>query len=148
MTNKIQGWYEEALKVTKEFKVNEITFIIYKGFKITKFSKEKFLLEDVRHDDFYTPLSKEDLTGIEQKGFVKAVDEIRYYLDKGRLDSCTKRIEYLYKKRKKAKKDMSKDVRLNRKRIRLANKNIDILVDRIFLYQTRIEQFEHKYNLR
>lgn len=40
---------------------------------------------------------------------------------------------------------MFKDKRLNTKRIRNINKHIDEFADLIFLYQTRVNQFNNKY---
>ena len=147
MTDKIQLWYKEALNVTKEFKVKGISFIIYKGFKIAKYDSGFYLLQDVREDDFYSEVIDSEYKMIVEKGFVKAVDEINHKLNIKRVRDYTKQVEFLYFKRKKAKVNLKKDIRLNKKRIKLANKNIDILVDQMFLFKTRINQFNNKYKL-
>jgi hypothetical protein len=80
-------------------------------------------------------------------GFILAVDEISYRLTIERFKTYRKKAELLYAKKKRANKDMKKDVRLNKKRIRNADKNIDVLVDQILLCQSRINQHENKYKL-
>lgn len=146
MTGIIKGWYNEAIKVTREFKVLDIRFIIYKGFKISKKNDDEYILQDVRYEEHYTTVSVKEFALMQKKGFVRAVDEVNHLLNLQRVKEYTKKIEFLYAKRKKAKTEMRKDVRLNKKRIKLANKNIDILVDQMFLFQSRIEQFNNKYN--
>lgn len=145
MINKVGVWYRESVKVAREFKVLGVSFIIYKGFKISKLGGGEYLLQDTRYEDEYSEVSLEDFSLMQKKGFVRAVDEINHKLNLQRIGEYTKKIEALYAKRKKAKADMKKDVRLNKKRIRLANKNIDILVDQMFLFESRIEQFNNKY---
>lgn len=146
MTDKIKVWYNEAVKVTREFKILGMNFIIYKGFKISKKNDGEYILQDVRYEEEYTDVSLEEFALMQKKGFIKAVDEINHSLNLQRIKEYTKKIEFLYAKRKKAKLEMQKDVRLNKKRIKLANKNIDILVDQMFLFESRIEQFNIKYN--
>lgn len=146
MVDKIEIWYKEAVKVTREFKLLDMSFIIYKGFKISKAVNGEYLLQDVRYDENYSEVSLREFSLMQKKGFVKAVDEINHKLNLQRVKEYTKKIEFLYAKRKKARAEMKKDVRLNKKRIKLANKNIDILVDQMFLFETRIEQFNNKYN--
>ena len=88
----------------------------------------------------------EILNKLEGKDFILGVDQISHKLTLEKIGLCRKRAERFYSKRKKANRDMQKDVRLNEKRIRNININIDILVDQIFLYQSRVNQFNKKYN--
>lgn len=134
----------EAIKVSKEFKTVESSFIIYKGFKIER-EGTSYTLLDTRLNENYSNVVPFELDLMKEIGFIEACDTLSQQRSIKMVSKLTKQIEYLYSKRKKAKKNIDKDRRLNLKRIRLANKNIDILADQIFLFKSRINQFNNKY---
>ena len=147
MSTTEQIWFEEASKVLEVFDFKREQAIIYKGFKLSKYLDGTYSLKDGRTDDEdYVGLSPDDLNKLEGKDFILGVDQISHKLTLEKIGLCRKRAERFYSKRKKANRDMQKDVRLNEKRIRNININIDILVDQIFLYQSRVNQFNKKYN--
>lgn len=143
--SEIQTWYEEAIKVTRVFSIPSESFIIYKGFKITKTEENEYFIKDVRFTNMYSNVNDITVSHFKKFGFVKGVDIISFKRDTKRIDTYKKRTVTLYDKRKKAKKEISKDRRLNEKRIRNIDKKIDEYVDLIFYYQTRINQYNIKY---
>jgi hypothetical protein len=147
MNNEIQVWFKEASNVSTIYEFNKEDAIIYKGFKLSSYLDGTYQIKDARFEDNYSDVKPVELLEIRSKGFIKGVDDISHRLTKQRLASYKKRVESFYSKRKKAKREMSKDVRLNKKRIRNINKNIDILVDEMFLCHSRINQFNNKYNV-
>lgn len=145
MSNEIQIWFEEASKVLRVFDFKREQAIIHKGFKLSQYPDGTYKIKDARFEDDYSEVKPSELSEIREKGFIRGVDEISHRLTIKRLNAYTKRVETFYAKRKKAQREMQKDVRLNKKRIRNINKNIDILIDQIFLCRTRISQFNNKY---
>lgn len=143
----IKNWLEEAKKELKLFKTPNVEFVIYKGFKITsnKSLSSGFLIEDVRYNNFYSKPSDIDLDFFKEFGFIKGADMIGFKRDSLRIGYYTKKIERLYTKRRKAKKEMHLNKKLNEKRVRNINKHIDNYIDLLFFYQTKINQFNNKY---
>jgi hypothetical protein len=147
MSTAEQIWFEGASKVLEVFDFKREQAIIYKGFKLSKYLDGTFSIKDGRTDDEdYVGVNKEDLNKLEGKDFILGIDQISHKLTLEKIRDCTKKAEKFYSKRRKANREMQKDVRLNQKRIRNININIDILVDQIFLYQSRVNQFNNKYN--
>ena len=145
--SKVKQWFEEAKRELKLFRVSDVEFVIYKGFKITssKSITSKFLIEDVRYSSFYSKPSSIDLDFFKEFGFIKGADIIGFERDSLRIGYYTKKIERLYTKRRKAKKEMHLNKKLNEKRVRNINKHIDNYIDLLFFYQTKINQFNNKY---
>jgi len=147
MKGEVKQWFIEVSRVAQVHNFKHQDAIFYKGFKLSDDRKGSFELYDVRKSDDYTRVKPKDLKKIRSMGFILAVDEISYRLTIERFKTYRKKAELLYAKKKRANKDMKKDVRLNKKRIRNADKNIDVLVDQILLCQSRINQHESKYKL-
>jgi len=149
---KLQGkeislWFEEASSELRVFTFEEEEAIFHSGFKISRGRKDPNLykLRDARFSDDYSFVRPKEIKEIRLKGFIKGVDDISNRLTLKRTEEYKKRVSILYAKRKRANREMSKDIRLNKKRIRNANKNIDILVDQIFLFQAKTTQYNNKY---
>lgn len=142
----MQRWFDEASNVLRVHNFKDGSAIFYKGFKLSCDSKNNFKILDIRFSDDYQEVKPKELEEIRGQGFIRGVDEINQRLSQKRLKACIKKVETYYSKKKRAKRDMHKDVRLNKKRIRNLDKNIDIVVDEILLHRMRISQFNNKYN--
>lgn len=139
-------WFEEASSVCNIQKDVNGDFIIYKGFKITKGELESYKIEDVRHSEFYSAISLSDYGTFIIKGFIAGADFLSNDRNIKRVVSYKSEIKTLETKRRLAKKEIKLDVRLNKKRIRLAEDRILELRDLIVITETRIKQFNSKYN--
>lgn len=142
--NDIKQWFKEAEKKLKVFKFENDIFILYKGFKITNL-KNKYFIQDVRYSNVYSPPSLINLKCFQEFGFIKGADIISYNNNIKKIKRYKSKMEILYEKRKKFKKEMHKDRRLNTKRIRNINKHIDEYADLVFLYQSKVNDFNDKY---
>lgn len=142
----MQGWFDEAKDVLRVHNFDKEQAIFYKGFRLSVDSEGQLSIQDIRFDDDYQEVKTKELEEISEKGFIRGVDEINQRLSERRLKACIKKVETYYAKKKRAKREMHKDVRLNKKRIRNLDKNIDIVVDEILLHRMRISQFNSKYN--
>lgn len=143
---KIESWFEEAKQQCPLFETLNENFIIYKGFKIFKPFDGKVQIVDARYGNMYTNVSKTSLSYFEKFGFIKGADIISHKRDVKRVETYKSKTAKLYDKRRRFKKELPKNKRLNEKRIRNINKKIATNVDLIFYYSTRIEQFKIKYN--
>lgn len=146
MEKEMQVWFDDVSNVLRVHDFNNESAIFYKGFKLSRDFKNNFKIVDTRFDDDYQEVKPKELEEIREKGFIRGVDEINQRLSQKRLKACIKKVETYYAKKKRAKREMHKDVRLNKKRIRNLDKNIDIVVDEILLHRMRISQFNNKYN--
>lgn len=143
----LSKWYKQAVRITGKHTTSlNKEFIIYKGFKITKHDNQSFTIEDVRFTNMYGKVSDKSLEILSEKGFIAGVDYIGYLRDNVRIKSIKKTIETLYSRRRKYKKEFDNDPRLNDKRIRSINKKIPRYVFLMGFYQTRVNQFNIKYN--
>lgn len=143
--NETKRWYEEVKDKLRVHSMWGIDFIFYKGFKLSKLGDD-YDIQDVRHSNLYSVITKKCYHKFLVNGFIKGADIISFERDKKRIISYTKKTENLYQKRKKFKKEMLKDKRLNKKRIRNINRKIDEHIDLLFFYKTRTKQFNYKYN--
>lgn len=117
-------------------------FVIYKGFKIIK-RGEEYSSVDVRKNDFYSPISKEDIGVINRRGFIKGVGILSHRRNKRRvgiyraLISRVRRELKLYHSglRESSRKEFFK------KKIRNAELRIDKSKTLLALYKTRVAQF-------
>lgn len=143
----LDNWYKQAVHIVgKHITSLNKEFIIYKGFKITKHEEQSFTIEDVRFSNMYGKVSDRNLEILSEKGFIAGVDYIGYLRDNVRVKSLKKSLETLYTKRRKYKKEFDNDPKLNEKRIRSINKKIPRYVFLMGFYQTRVNQFNIKYN--
>jgi len=141
-----QRWFNEATTRTLVHEVRNERFIIYKGFKITDNGIGTFILQDVRMSNMYGIVDSKTYSLMKEIGFIKAVDTIGYRRNKKRVVRYKKLMALQYDKRKKSQKELPNNRRLNEKRINSANTRIKEYADLIFLYQSRIQQFNFKYN--
>lgn len=143
--NVIDKWWKEGKKVTPIHKAYNSEFLIYKGFKIT-LKDGVYSIQDVRFSNMYQELSDIVWLTFKVHGFVKGVDLIGLERDTKRIDYYKKSTETLYDKRAKFTKLLSKNRKLNEKRIRNINLKIDEYIDLMFFYQVRVQQLTLKYN--
>lgn len=144
--NKLKEWFDEASKMDKVFSVGDEDFIIYKGFKITQERDGHCKIQDTRFSNMYTSITKTCLKMFEDIGFIKGADTISLARNIQRVETYKKKTGLLYDKRRRCKNELPTNTRINEKRIRNINTRIQDYVDLIFLYQTRIQQFNFKYN--
>lgn len=71
------GLYENSPKAIKGFEGE----FFYKGFKVTKTS-----IQDIRHNDFYNEVSKDDLKVLKEKGLIKGADILMERRDRYRIE--------------------------------------------------------------
>lgn len=141
----IKDWYEQAKNVTKVFETIDGEFIIYKGFKISRPFDGDFKIEDTRFRNMYSPVRRNDLKRFLLVGFIRGADQLSYIRDLSRVERLQTRAGKLYDKRKQFKKDFNKDKRLNEKRLRTSKVKLDELIDLIFHYNSKIQQYNSKY---
>lgn len=146
--NKIEQWFDEAKNVPCRFSFLGVESIIYKGFKISKVDGI-FMIYDVRFGNLYSKVKACDMALMDEHGFIKGADIISFNRDEKRINFYKKKAEREYDRRKVCEKELKvkKDIRLNKKRIRNINRRIDIYIDCLFLYRTRVNQYKIKYNL-
>lgn len=148
MEEKVKEWFNEAKgRYVTVFKLVSVEFIIYKGFKLLK-KDDKYSIQDVRFSNMYSVVNPECYKLFIEKGFIEGADLICFNRNKERVLSYKRKAELLYDKRRKFKKELNKDRRLNEKRIRNINRKIEEFVDNLFLYRTRINQYKIKYKLK
>ena len=143
--NKLKDWYGDALNFTNEHTFRGGTFIMYKGFKITKEDKEgTYEIVLTRESEFYQSISKRHLRVLNRHGFIKGCDRISLAYHTDEIVRLKKYVVEMYGKRGTAKRLMSQDVRLNTKRVKLLNNNISIALDQVFMHQSKISQLKRK----
>ena len=142
----IKRWYEEVAQVTKIHETISEEFVVYKGFKLSKLLDGSYIIKDTRFSNMYSNVSDNVMKQFEKLGIIKGIDTIGFERDKRRVESYKRRTGRLYDKRIKFKKELPKNKRLNEKRIRNINKRISDFVDLIFYYDTRVKQYNSKYN--
>lgn len=144
----IQQWYEEVAETHPKHKFEDCEFVFYKGFKITKYYEEgEYVLEDVRFNDFYQPVSNKNLSIFKTQGFIKGIDNITFERDQKRMSRYKKKIEQLYQYRDEYRRLRNKDPKFYDKKIRNCMDNIHKYVDLFFFYKVRVNQHKQKYNL-
>ena len=141
---KIRNWWEEAIEITNIFTGDRLIFIIYKGFKITRFNDNTYVLEDVRLNDFYTEVRMSDLDRFNNLGFVRGADLIRHTRDLFRYNLALKHLVKHHDLRERhesgvIKPERGRDKAFHEKGRGNASKNIDM----VFFYQSRIGQFKN-----
>lgn len=146
---KEKDWFKEA-ENTGQFIITQGVdrWTIYKGFKLTKHPDDKYTLQDVRFNDFYSEVRAKELEIIRSLGFIRGVDEISYTRNKRRVKRYTRKIERLYEDQKIYKHKIRDKERLEfyEKKLRNCNKNINRNIDNLFLYKSRVKNHESKYN--
>jgi len=142
-----EKWFKEAIVSCPVHETKNEFFIIKRGFRLSKDKDSDYYRAlDARKYEFYSEIEGVDYNQLIDKGFIKGVDHIGFERDTKEVFKLKRLVELLYSRKKKFKKLIKKDRRLNEKRIRNLYKNIDIYIDLIFLYESRIKQFNNKYN--
>lgn len=143
----VQKWFEESKDKVRVFiQTDEQEYIIYKGFKITKFSSG-YKIQDVRLSDFYSEVKESHFKILVKHGFIRGADAIVYTRNKKRVRTYTKKIEELYDQRKEYQKNLKKNKAFYEKKLRNCQENINKNIDLLFLYKSRISNHESKYNI-
>ena len=156
-------WYEEFKKVSKEHTYSGGSFIVYKGFKATKSLEGFYDIWDCRRSEYDLDILPQHRVMFSTVGVILGVSTISYLKNKLMVGEIVDEIAVLYDKRTIAKNNLDKynlsmydspeilidafieHVRINKKRERLANKNIDILTNELFLVKERIKDYEVRY---
>jgi len=145
----LQDWFNEAKKANVTiFGSGENEFIIYKGFKLSK-SSNLFKLEDVRRSDFYDDVKDKEYKTILKLGFIKGIDWIVNKRNLKRIGIYTRILERLYSEKKEYKSKLRPKITraFYQKKLKNCQESIYRNIDLLFLYKTRIEQYNLKYNL-
>lgn len=125
----------------------ESEFLIYKGFKLSKFL-DHYKLEDVRRSDFYDEVTQREQNILKKLGFIKGIDSIVNTRNLKRVGIYTRLLEKLFQDKKEYQSKLRplKTREFYNKKIRNCQDNIHNYIDLLFLYKSRIEQFNIKYN--
>ena len=138
----LKQWYKESATKLRVFSVGNKTFILHKGFKLTLTEEDEYFIEDVRRNDFYSKVTDKDFTVLKSKGFIKGAAFIMCQRDKRRCTYYKSKIEKLYTDRVNYNKILNTDKVFYSKKIRNANDNIHDCLDLMFLYRSRVQQYE------
>lgn len=131
---KLASWFKDP-RVYRYNKTEE-EFAFYKGFKITKVGR-RYILEDIRFKDFYTPVKPKDKEILEREGFIKGCDLIMYKRNMKKIKLYNKKIEWL---RNKIHYHQSQpETKFTKKRICNHTDRIAYFNDLVLLYTARIE---------
>lgn len=147
----MQGrWFKECedSKEVTIFTEGGNRYVIYKGIKLERTNDGHRLL-DVRYFDFYSRVSKRDKKVLKSLGFVKGCDTLMYQRDLMRVDKYEQDMKDFYKRKARLSKSLpkSKNKRLVRKKLNILDRKIHEVLDLVFFYKSRKEQFEIKYKL-
>ncbi len=138
----VKKWYKESEKTLKVFTTADYNFILYKGFKISSYPDDYYRIEDVRHNDFYSKLTKPDLLILEKEGFIRGSDIIMHNRDLRRIKILEKKIEKLYSDKDRFKSLLSRDETFYSKRIKNCDEAIETTSNLLFLFKIREKQFK------
>lgn len=136
MDDKVKVWFNEVSRVHHS---SDSSFVIFKGFKITKFDEGGYSIQNVMKSDMYPDATQKEISVFIEHGFVKGATLLQNERDKKRVIKYTKKLESLYTRRAKVKKESPSKKR--DKKIRLINNSIKNNLDLVFFYKTRVNQF-------
>lgn len=139
----LKNCFEEVKNVGKYLTLGDCSFVIYKGFKVTKFDNGSYKLEDTRRSDFYSDLLPQDVEAIIDLGYIKGIDYIYYKNNLRRLKDSERRIENLYNKKIELKNNTKIDKQAYDKNLAIYNKNINENIDLMFLCKSRVGQYKN-----
>lgn len=145
--NELEQWFDEVrLSVLNVHRYKETEFIIYKGFKLSK-THGKYKIEDVRISDFYGDVKKRDYNTLLKLGFIKGTDYIVHKRNLRRVGIYTRLLEKLYSERKEYERKLRplKTRAFYKKKIKNCQENIHRSIDLLYLYKSRIDQYNLKY---
>ena len=145
----IENWFTITNRGgMRTFHHEGVDFIIYKGFKLSKYEKH-YAVEDVRRSDFYDEVRPSDHKKLVELGFVRGVDQVVNTRNLKRIGIYTRILEKLYTD-KLSYKDSLREVSTKEfyeKKLRNCQENIHKNIDLLFLYKTRINQYNLKYSI-
>lgn len=144
----LEQWFKEVeMSVLNIHHYKESEFIIYKGFKLSR-ELGVYKLEDVRTSDFYDEVKKRQYNVLLKLGFIKGIDQIVNKRNIRRVGIYTRLLENLYSDRKEYQKKLRplKTRDFYKKKIRNCQENIHRNIDLLYLYKSRIEQYNSKYS--
>lgn len=140
----LEKWFEESIKSLKVFVTADCDFIIYKGFKISKFFEGGYRIQDTRFNDFYSDVTKSDLLVLKDNGFIKGAKIIMHERDLKRIKIYEKKIEKLYSDKDKFKSLLSTNKTFYSKRINNCEEGIEATSNLLFLFKIREKQFKQE----
>ena len=143
----IEQWFSEASNEgVKVFHHEGIDFIIYKGYKISRCSGI-YAIEDVRRSDFYDEVKVTEYSKMIKLGFIKGVDYIVNRRDLRRVGIYTRLLERLYTDKISYRGKLCEldKKEFYEKKLRNCQENIHRNIDLLFLYRSRIGQYNLKY---
>lgn len=143
----LQTWYNKAVKIgTHTYVGDNCEFLIYKGFKISKFP-DRFSIQNVRTSDFYSNVSDEDMEVLKKEGFIKGSDTLSYERNKVRFTEYIKTLEKLYENRKEYLTKYDNNPKFYTKRLKNCEEGLCKYSDLLFFYKAKILQYEQIYNI-
>lgn len=145
----LKEWFDEVGRNNvKIHHSKESEFVIYKGFKLSK-SIDGFTIQDVRRSDFYDDVKIKEHNILCKLGFIRGADLIVHRRNVKRVSVYTRLLEKTYSDRKlfSSKLRPLKTREFYKKKIRNCQDNIKKYIDLLFLYKSRVEQYNLKYNI-
>lgn len=123
--------------------VRNISWVFYKGFKLTKDDNGGIEIEDVRYSEYYTDLKSKDVALIKRLGFIKAADLISNDRNRAKVNEYKEALEELEEEKKLIKsKEMNK---ADKKRLNIVYRKIDEFKSDLYLHQLRVDNYKNKY---
>lgn len=140
--------YDEAVRSGIHiYSDKDCEFLIYKGFKISKF-ESSYEIHDVRINDFYEDVSKKDLEMFDVHGFLKGADIICYERNKVRYVKYIKKLEKIYEKRTDFRCKYDENPKFYEKGLNNCEEGILKYTDLLFFYKAKILQHEFIYKIK
>jgi len=139
----IQKWFDEAVDYGLQvFNINGVQCIFYKGFKMSLVNN-KYIIEDVRKNDFYTDVEENHFEILKTNGFIQGADNISYERNNSRVTKFTKTLEKLYTDKEK----MVKSKKSNTQKFENLINGIYKYIDLLFFYKAKVLQHQNKYKI-
>lgn len=148
--NILKEWFNEVLENNMEiYSSKESEYLIYRGFKLSRSFDGEYKIQDVRLSDFYDDVKDRDYKILVKLGFIRGGDWIVNKRNIKRVQTYTRIIEKLYddKRDYQSKLRPRKTRAFYQKKLRNCQENIHKTIDLLFLYKSRINQYNSKYNI-
>jgi len=136
----IKDWYQEAKKRTLVHTEADKTFVIYKGFKITK-SEDSYSILYTRSSDFYTEISDAQRRIFIKEGFVEGARRLSHIRNKRRVKYYQDKMKRLYTKKKGYEKGGKAAIKKNAIKISNCEDGILSANNLRAFYQTQIDNY-------
>lgn len=137
----IKKWFKEAeVAGVRIFSYEGYDYLIYKGFKITKFNTGDCIIQDVRLSDLYNEVREDHLIVLDRMGFITGADYIAYDRNVMRMKESTAKLEKLF-----TELEGLKSAGTDTKKVENCNENILKYTDLTIFYRIKIDQHLRKY---